>query len=290
MKRAFHHTEFATHTICVSLKRKSGVRGPQRARRPARAMKRLDMSGVAVVYAGEDWPHDQPPCSREMMGHLERNERLVSWLQPLQGSVQDQIPAIRVRSGFYTISLRMMKAIWRHVRLRKGFENVERAPHGGFKLKIPSMLLAEKLRTQSRFNVRGRCAGGFRRLFNVSQVMRTMASPSVKERKTSQSASSKIDSIVRQLFLPMLCMPAPPQTSFLPEDADDAILRQVAQERPGALASEADFVEYMVGLYRKFSEPLRVAEEAPLHAEQAGIGVPDALLDGREAVLVLGAD
>ena len=88
----------------------------------------------------------------------------------------------------------------------------------------------------------------------------------------------------------MLCMPAPPQTSFLPEDADDAILRQVAQERPGALASEADFVEYMVGLYRKFSEPLRVAEEAPLHAEQAGIGVPDALLDGREAVLVLGAD
>ena len=56
------------------------------------------------------------------------------------------------------------------------------------------------------------------------------------------------------------------------------------------IASEADFVEYMVGLYRKFSEPLRVAEEAPLHAEQAGIGVPDALLDGREAVLVLGAD
>ena len=26
-----------------------------------------------------------------MMGHLECNERLSSWLQPLQGSVQDQI-------------------------------------------------------------------------------------------------------------------------------------------------------------------------------------------------------
>ena len=38
--------------------------------------------------------------------------------------------------------------------------------------------------------------------------------------------------------------------SFLPDDADDAILRQVAQERPGVMASEADFVEYMVGLYR----------------------------------------
>ena len=63
--------------------------------------------------------------------------------------------------------------------------------------------------------------------------MLTMASPSVKKRKASQSASSKIDSIVRQLYLPMLCVPAPPQTSFLPEDAAEAILRQVAQERPG---------------------------------------------------------
>ena len=51
------------------------------------------------------------------------------------------------------MSLRMMKAIWRHVRLRKGFDNVERSPYGGMKLKIPTSLLAEKLRTQSRFNV-----------------------------------------------------------------------------------------------------------------------------------------
>ena len=68
-------------------------------------------------------------------------------------ALQDQISAIRVKSEFYTISLRMMKAIWRHVRLRREFKNLERAPHGGFKLKIPSMLLAEKLRTQSQFDV-----------------------------------------------------------------------------------------------------------------------------------------
>ena len=116
-------------------------------------MKRLNMSGVFVVHAGEDWRHQQPPCSREMMRHLERNERLVSWLQPCAGSVNDQIPAIRVNGGFYAISLRMMKAIWRHVRLRKGFENVERAPYGGYKLRIPVALLVEKHRTQSRFNV-----------------------------------------------------------------------------------------------------------------------------------------
>ena len=111
------------------------------------------MTNVVVVYSGEDWRHGLPPCSREMMCHLEKNERLVSWLQPVNGSVEQQIPAIRVKDSFYSISLRMMKAIWRHVRLRKGFENVERAPYGGVKLKIPVSLLAEKLRTQSRFNV-----------------------------------------------------------------------------------------------------------------------------------------
>ena len=116
-------------------------------------MKRVDMTNIRVVCAGEDWLHSLPPCSREMMRHLERNERLVSWLQPVGGEVQDQMPAIRVRDSFFTISLRMMKAIWRHVRLKKGFENIERAPYGGLKLKIPVSLLAEKLRTQSRFNV-----------------------------------------------------------------------------------------------------------------------------------------
>ena len=41
----------------------------------------------------------------------------------------------------------------RSVRLRKGFVNVERAPFGGLKLRIPTMLFVEKMRTQSRFNV-----------------------------------------------------------------------------------------------------------------------------------------
>jgi hypothetical protein len=40
------------------------------------------------------------------------------------------------------------------VRLRRGFINVERAPFGGEKLRIPSLLFVEKMRTQSRFNVR----------------------------------------------------------------------------------------------------------------------------------------
>jgi hypothetical protein len=116
-------------------------------------MKRLDLTNVCVVYTGEEWIHQLPPCSKDMMPILEKNERLVSWLQPNWGTVLDQLPAIKVRADYYGISLRMMKAIWRHVRLRKGFKNVEKAPYGGLKLKIPVTLLAEKLRTQSRFNV-----------------------------------------------------------------------------------------------------------------------------------------
>jgi hypothetical protein len=79
-----------------------------------------------------------------------------------------------------------------------------------------------------------------------------ITSTAVKERKVSQSASCKIDSIIRQLFLPMLSMPTPERTSFLAEDAEDQLLRQVAQERPGILATETEFVDYMVILYRKF--------------------------------------
>lgn len=124
-----------------------------RGRRVRTAMRRLNISEYCVVYVGESWRHPQPPCSKEMMCHLERNEKIVSWLQPVSGTVQDQIPAVRVKDVFYSISLRMMKAIWRHVRLKKGFLNVERAPYGGAKLRIPVTLLAEKLRTQSRFNV-----------------------------------------------------------------------------------------------------------------------------------------
>ena len=213
------------------------------------------MTGICVVYAGESWVHGLLPCNREMVRFLERNERLVSWLQPALGCVQDQVPAIRVDGAFYTISLRMMKAIWRHVRLRKGFDNVERAPYGGLKLKIPVTLLAEKLRTQSRFNVSGSSACALRStgalyLHWCAQVMRM--SVAVKERKISQSAPSKIDSIVRQLFVPMLSMPTPTHTSFALEDCDETLLRQVALDRPGSMGSEDAFIECMVQLYRKF--------------------------------------
>ena len=111
------------------------------------------MKGMRLVHCGDEWKHTAPPCCKDMMRHLERNERIVSWLQPVSGGVEDQVPAVRVRGVYHTLSLRMMKCIWRHVRLRKGFVNVENAPYGGVKLRIPALLHTEKMRTQNRFNV-----------------------------------------------------------------------------------------------------------------------------------------
>lgn len=158
-------------------------------------MKRVDMSLVDLVHSGEAWEHELPPCSRQVIHLLERNEEVITWVQvrvvllanaspawsfckfvlrqPKSGSVEDQFPVIRVGDDYYTLSLRMMKAVWfvtfphalqyyalnlvlvrRNVRLRKGFVNKEKAAFGGLKLKIPMLLFVEKMRTQSRFNVR----------------------------------------------------------------------------------------------------------------------------------------
>lgn len=116
-------------------------------------MKRIDTTGMVLVHYGREWGHKDPPCSKTMIAQLERNEPLVYWLQPTDRPPQEQVPALKLKDGYYTLSLRMMKAIWRHVRLRKGFSNLERAQLGGYKLRIPTVLLTEKMRTQSRFNV-----------------------------------------------------------------------------------------------------------------------------------------
>jgi hypothetical protein len=130
-------------------------------------MRKIDTSGMVLVHYGREWPHPTPPCSKTMVSLLERNEPLVYWLQPSGKAEQEQVPALKLPDGFYTLSLRMMKAIWRHVRLRKGFHNLERAQLGGYKLRIPQVLLTEKMRTQSRFNVSARRAVTLPRTFHI---------------------------------------------------------------------------------------------------------------------------
>lgn len=75
-------------------------------------MKTVDMSTVDLVHSGCAWTHGHPPCNKRMLRHLERNEDIVSWVQPKGGSVTDQYPVIRIGDSFFTMSLRMMKAVW----------------------------------------------------------------------------------------------------------------------------------------------------------------------------------
>lgn len=116
-------------------------------------MKVLHMDNMTLVHRGEDWPYPHTQCTKEMMAVLEKNERYVSWMQPCNKKTEDQIPVLCIGGIYYILSLRMMKCIWRHVRLHKGFVNKETALYGGYKLKIPMSLYIEKIRTQRRFNV-----------------------------------------------------------------------------------------------------------------------------------------
>lgn len=106
-------------------------------------MRTIDPRGMQIVHHGKTWDLDGDPCSREMYPHLERNEAIVTWLQPQGGSVTDQIPCIVTkRNEFCALSLRMQKAIFRHTRLCRNFVNREPLSQGGYKLRIPTLLLA----------------------------------------------------------------------------------------------------------------------------------------------------
>lgn len=78
----------------------------------------------------------------------------MTWVQPVGGTVEDQVPTIHVRDDvYYVLSLRSMKIVFRHIRLSKDFVNREQTVVGEWKLRIPMCLLREKIRTQMRFNV-----------------------------------------------------------------------------------------------------------------------------------------
>jgi hypothetical protein len=87
--------------------------------------KSIDTSNMDVILRGKVWSHTEDPSAKNAVHLLERNEALVTWLQPRGGSVEDQVPAINVNGQYRGLSLRMQKSIWRHVRLKKGFVNLE---------------------------------------------------------------------------------------------------------------------------------------------------------------------
>ncbi len=233
---------------------------------------------MLLVHYGREWPHEVPPCSKNMVSKLERNERLVFWLQPRQGTEKDQIPALKLPDGYYTLSLRMMKAIWRHVRLKKGFSNIERAHLGGYKLRIPTMLLTEKMRTQSRFNVSKNIAA-----FNAScqiyisriltglpthapQTMRMSTQPVRPPPKNPMSAASKITKVVNEFFLPLADGFVPEYTPLTstPDDEEILLLERIWDAFPECMNTREKFVAKMGELYdngRQIQSQVLIATE-----------------------------
>jgi hypothetical protein len=115
-------------------------------------MRLIDIKGMNIISAGIPWNHSISPCSKQAIQLLEKNTKVVTWLTRPNGKVKDQVPCILYKGKYYSLSLRMQKAIYRHIRLKKGFKN-EETVDGMAKLRIPDVLLKEKMRTQSRFDV-----------------------------------------------------------------------------------------------------------------------------------------
>lgn len=116
-------------------------------------MKSIDVKQYNIVLMGREWKKSFSPCSKEATAFLESNESIVTWVCPKDNTHPSaHIPVIYYKKQFWHLSLRMSKCIYRHVRLKKGFSNLQ-VLHGTQTLRIPSLLLHEKKRTQARFEV-----------------------------------------------------------------------------------------------------------------------------------------
>eukprot|EP00961_Rhodomonas_salina_P244573 3305406-Rhodomonas_salina.1 len=61
-------------------------------------MRQIDVNGMVVLSSGSEWEYDVSPCSKQAIALLERNERLVTWLMPVDGTIKDQVAAIKYKS------------------------------------------------------------------------------------------------------------------------------------------------------------------------------------------------
>lgn len=238
-------------------------------------MRLIDCNRMRIVHIGKKWNHPADPCSKQMIKFLERNESVISWLQPEGKGVEDQIPCIMVGNKFCALSLRMMKSIWRHVRLRKGFVNMEPLSHGGAKLKIPSLLLQEKIRTQNRFNVSVQMpprpiVNGFllyiyttahprpyfgQGLISQLQVMRQKINESTitKERRSTSIMSKRISSMLLEVILPMgkNVEQLPKKTRFILTEVDSLrnIFKSIQRDCPKIAANKEKLLKEVERAY-----------------------------------------
>lgn len=118
-------------------------------------MKRLNISDYNIVKFGQHCQISSPLEQVDMAKLLERRESDIWWLQPRSSnaSVSDQIAAVKINEEYYSMSLKIEKAVFRQFRLSRNFNNIEYLEDGTAKLRIPVRLLREKLRTSNRHMV-----------------------------------------------------------------------------------------------------------------------------------------
>ena len=118
--------------------------------------------------------------------------------------------------------------MWRHVRLKKNFVNREVVPHVGTKLRIPEVLLVEKLRTQQRFNVSAVPDLAHRALYQpprAAQIMRESA----YGRSHKTVARKRIDEVLQQHIL--TAVPPPEGITYFTVQEDESLVSIVDQLR-----------------------------------------------------------
>jgi hypothetical protein len=115
-------------------------------------MRIIDISSYDVVKAGLAASLERISV-HTLIELMQKNDRYVYWLQRKNSTFETQIPAVRVNERFYHPSFKLEKAIFRHIRLTRNFQNYELLEDGTKKLRIPQRLWLEKQRTSNKFLV-----------------------------------------------------------------------------------------------------------------------------------------
>lgn len=116
-------------------------------------MKAIDIKNFSVVKVGQACVLPEPTDVHCLIKMMQKNEKYVYWLQPKNKDFSCQIPALNVNGNFIQPSVKLEKAIFRHIRLTRNFQNFELLEDGRKKLRIPIRLLQEKQRTSNKFSV-----------------------------------------------------------------------------------------------------------------------------------------
>lgn len=70
-----------THAACVVTNNIQHMGPPANFSSP-KQIKALDVSNMDIILRGKQWDSLEDPCAKSVVHLLERNESLVTWLQP----------------------------------------------------------------------------------------------------------------------------------------------------------------------------------------------------------------